>query len=80
MIQSREQLERARREYNESESRLKGDALLEAQDRLRTAKARDRQAKLAFLPELVRQCDQARLPVPREAAETLAALHTETAD
>jgi hypothetical protein len=80
MIQSREQFERARREYNENESRLKGDALLEAQDRLRAAKARDRQAKLAFLPELARQCDQARLPVPREAAEALAALNTETAD
>jgi hypothetical protein len=80
MIQSHDHLERARRDYNENEPRLKGDALLEAQDRLRAAKQRARQAKLAFLPELVRQCDQARMPVPPEAAEALAALNSETAD
>jgi hypothetical protein len=80
MIQSREQVERARREYNENEARLKGDALLEAQDRLRSARARDRQARLAFLPELARQCEQARTPLPREAAVALAALNNESAD
>ncbi len=80
MIQSREQLERARREYNENESRLKGDALLEAQDRLRAARVRDRQARRAFLPELSRQCEQAGMPIPREASEALATLNTETVD
>jgi len=80
MIQSREQVDRARREYNENEGRLKGDALLEAQDHLRAARARDRQARLAFLPELARQCERAGMPLPREAAEALAALDRETAD
>ena len=80
MIHGREQAERARREYNENEARLKGDALLEAQDRLRTAKARDRQARLAFLPELARQCELARVPLPREAADALAELNNVTAD
>jgi hypothetical protein len=80
MVHGREQVERARREYNENEARLKGDALLEAQDRLRTAKARDRQARLAFLPELARQCERARMPLPREAADALAALNQESAD
>jgi hypothetical protein len=80
MIHGREQFERARREYNENEARLKGDALLEAQDRLRTAKARDRQARLAFLPELARQCEQARVPLPSEAAVALAELNNVTAD
>ena len=57
---------------------LKGDALLEAQDRLRATKARYRQARLAFLPELVRQCEEARLPVPKEASEAFASLEQET--
>jgi hypothetical protein len=78
MINSRDQLERARKEYNEGEGRLKGDALLEAQDRLRAAKARDREARLAFLPELARQCEQAKVGIPREAAEALAALKSGT--
>jgi hypothetical protein len=77
MIQARDEAEKARSDYNDRESSLKGDALLEAQDRLRTAKARYRQTRLAFLPELARQCDQARLPVPREAAEALASLRQE---
>jgi len=80
MIHGREQFERARREYNENEATLKGDALLEAQDRLRTAKARDRQARLAFLPELARQCERARVPLPREAAEALAELNEANVD
>jgi hypothetical protein len=80
MIHSREQLEHERRAYNAKEATLKGDALLEAQDRLRAAKARNLQARRAFLPELARQCEQARLPLPREAADALAALNTETAD
>jgi hypothetical protein len=78
MTHSREQLERERREYNAKEATLKGDALLEAQDRLRAAKVRDLQARRAFLPELARQCEQARLPLPREAADALAALNGET--
>ena len=61
----------AARDYNERESTLKGDALLEAQDRLRAAKSRYRQARLAFWPELAEQCRQAGVPVPREAAEAL---------
>jgi hypothetical protein len=80
MIHSREQLERERRDYNAKEATLKGDALLDAQDRLRAAKTRDLQARRAFLPELARQCEQARLPLPREAADALAALNAEVAD
>jgi len=74
MINSRDQLERTRRLYNEGEASLKGDALLEAQDSLRAAKARYREARLAFLPELARQCERARVALPAEAAEALAAL------
>jgi hypothetical protein len=80
MVHTREQLERERREYNANEARLKGDALLEAQDRLRSARNRDRQARLAFLPELARQCEQAGTPLPREAADALAALKSEIAE
>ena len=80
MIQARDDAERARAEYNERESALKGDALLEAQDRLRSAKVRYRQARLAFLPELARQCEQVKLPVPKEATEALAMLRQETRD
>ncbi len=80
MIQARDEAEKARLEYNERESTLKGDALLEAQDRLRSAKARYRQARLAFLPELARQCEQVKLPVPKEATEALALLKQETRD
>lgn len=74
MIQAGDEAEKARSEYNRREADLKGDDLLEAQDRLRAAKARHRQARLAFLPELARRCELARLPVPREAAEALASL------
>jgi hypothetical protein len=80
MIQAGDEAEKARLEYNERESTLKGDALLEAQDRLRSAKARYRQSRLAFLPELARQCEQVRLPVPKEATEALALLKQETRD
>jgi hypothetical protein len=80
MINSREQAERARQDYNEKEAQLRGDALLDAQDRLRSAKTRYRQARLAFLPELARRCEQARTPLPREAAEALTALNNETAE
>ena len=66
--------DRARQYYNEHEAALAGDALLEAQDRLRAAKARDRQARLAFLPELARQCRLADVPLPEEAAGALATL------
>jgi hypothetical protein len=78
MLNSRDQAERARAEYNANEAKLKGDALLEAQDRLRAAKARYRQARLAFLPELARTCEHAGVPLPRDAAEALAALKAET--
>jgi predicted negative regulator of RcsB-dependent stress response len=78
MISSLERLERARAEYNKGEETLKGDALLEAQDRLRAAKARYREARHAFLPELARQCEQARVSLPREAAQALAALNDES--
>ena len=80
MIQARDEAEKARADYNDREATLKGDALLEAQDRLRAAKARYRQARLAFLPELARRCEQADLPVPREAAEALASLRQEARD
>jgi hypothetical protein len=80
MIQARDEAEKARAEYNDRESTLKGDALLEAQDRLRSAKARYRQARLAFLPELARQCEQVKLPVPKEATEALAMLKQESRD
>jgi len=80
MINSRDQLDRARKEYNEGEAKLKGDALLEAQDRLRAARTRYREARLAFLPELARHCDQARVALPRESAEALAALKGETTE
>ncbi len=78
MSQAREDSERARLEYNERESSLKGDALLEAQDRLRATKARYRQSRQAFLPELIRQCRQANLPVPKDALEQYASLEQET--
>ncbi len=77
LIQSRDQAEQARRDYNERESTLKGDALLEAQDRLRAAKGRYRQARLAFWPELAEQCRQAGVPLPREAAEALVVVKNE---
>jgi hypothetical protein len=77
LIQSRDQAEQARRDYNERESTLKGDALLEAQDRLRAAKHRYRQARLAFWPELAEQCRQAGTPLPREAAEALVVMKNE---
>lgn len=80
MIQARDEAEKARNEYNDREATLKGDALLEAQDRLRSAKARYRQARLAFLPELSRRCEKARLPVPKEASEALALLRQESKD
>ena len=78
MLHAREQAERARLDYNTNEATLKGDAILEAQDRLRGAKARCRQARLAFLPELARQCERAGMPLPRETAEALASLKAET--
>ncbi len=78
MLHAREQAERAKRDYNTNEATLKGDSLLEAQDRLRGAKARYRQARLAFLPELARQCERAGMPLPRETTEELAALKAET--
>ena len=78
MLHAREQAERAKLDYNTNEATLKGDSLLEAQDRLRGAKARYRQARLAFLPELARQCERAGMPLPRETAEALAALKAET--
>ena len=77
LVQSRDQAEQARRDYNERESTLKGDALLEAQDRLRAAKSRYRQARLAFWPELAEQCRQAGVPLPREAAEALVVVKNE---
>jgi hypothetical protein len=80
MIQARDEAEKARADYNDRESSLKGDALLEAQDRLRAAKARYCQARLAFLPELARRCEQAKLPVPREASEALASLRHESGE
>jgi hypothetical protein len=80
MIQARDEAEKARADYNDRESSLKGDVLLEAQDRLRAAKARYRQARLAFLPELARRCEQAKLPVPREAVEALASLRQESGE
>jgi len=80
MIHGRDQEERARRDYNEHEAQLKGDALLEAQDRLRAAKRRHREARLAFLPELARQCEQAGVPLPKETAEALAGLKEEAAE
>jgi len=78
MINSLERLERARAEYNKGEATLKGDALLEAQDRLRAAKARYRDARHAFLPELARQCELAQVSLPREAADALASLNDES--
>jgi hypothetical protein len=77
LIQSRDQAEQARRDYNERESTLKGDALLEAQDRLRAAKSRYRQARRAFWPELAEHCRQAGVPLPREAAEALVVVKNE---
>jgi len=78
MLNSRDQAERAKAEYNANEATLKGDALLEAQDRLRAAKARYREARLAFLPELAHQCEQAKVALPSEAAQALASLKAET--
>ena len=80
MVQAREAAERARRDYNEGEPTLKGDALLEAQDRLRAAKARDRQARLAFYPELARRCRSADVPLPRVAVLALEDLSREAGD
>lgn len=80
MIQARDEADRARAEYNAHESTLKGDALLEAQDRLRAAKVRYRRARLAFLPELAARCELAHLPVPQDAARELALLGQEARD
>jgi hypothetical protein len=77
MLNSRDEAERARREYNENETKLKGDALLEAQDRVRAAKARYLKARLAFLPELARRCQEANVPVPTETAVALTELSRE---
>ena len=77
MINARDQADRARDQYNRAEATLKGDALLEAQDRLRASKARYLQARLAFLPELARQCHEAAVPVPGELADAIDALKTE---
>jgi hypothetical protein len=77
MSQAREDSEKTRLDYNGREASLKGDALLEAQDRLRAAKARYRQARQAFLPELIRRCEEARLPVPKEAMEEFNSLKQE---
>ncbi len=80
MVNSRDQLERARQVYNQGEATLKGDALLEAQDALRAAKARYREARLAFLPELARQCELAKVALPTEATEALASLERDRND
>ncbi len=77
MLHARDQADRARDQYNRAEATLKGDALLEAQDRLRATKARYRQARLAFLPELARQCRLADITLPAEMADALDALKTE---
>ncbi len=77
MLNSRDQAERARGDYNRNEAKLKGDALLEAQDHLRSAKTRYLKARLAFLPELARRCRQANVSLPRETAEALAELNQE---
>jgi hypothetical protein len=78
MINARDAAEQARRAYNEREAELMGDALLEAQDRLRSAKTRDREARLAFLPVLARRCQAANVPMPAEAAVALAELNAES--
>jgi hypothetical protein len=80
MINARDQLERVRKAYNEGEGTLKGDALLAAQDRLRAAKTRYREARLAFLPELAKRCELARIAVPAESAQALASLTSETSE
>ena len=46
-------------------------------DRLRTAKRRYREARLAFWPELAEQCKEAGVPLPREAAEALVVMKNE---
>ncbi len=77
MVNSRDQAERARRDYNANEGKLKGDELLEAQDRVRAAKRRYLEARLAFLPELARECAEAKVALPTEAFQALAELKNE---
>lgn len=77
MVNARQAAEAARSAYNEHEAGLKGDALLEAQDRLRNVLAADRQARLAFLPELARRCQAANVPVPGEIAVALTEIEAE---
>jgi hypothetical protein len=71
MVAANGEYEAARRFYNESSETLAGDELLEAQDELRAARLRDREARLAFLPELARRCAEAGVPVPEVDAVAL---------
>ncbi|RUL88261.1 mitotic spindle assembly checkpoint protein MAD1 [Tautonia sociabilis] len=77
MVAASLEYEAARRAYNESADSLDGDALLEAQDNLRAARLRDREARLAFLPELARRCAEAGVPVPQRDAVALEDLKAE---
>ncbi len=78
MVTATSQYEEVKQWYNENEASLSGDTLLEAQDRLRAARLRDLEARLAFLPELARHCAEAGVPVPEGDAAALAAIEAET--
>ncbi|WP_145266578.1 hypothetical protein [Tautonia plasticadhaerens] len=79
MVAAAAEYDAARRDYNASSDALAGDELLEAQDGLRAARLRDREARLAFLPELSRRCADAGVPVPEDAAAALADLQADLA-
>ena len=79
MVAAADEYDAARRVYNASSETLAGDELLEAQDELRAARLRDREARLAFLPELARRCADAGVPVPEADAVALADLKADLA-
>jgi hypothetical protein len=67
LVNARAAYEAARASYNAKAESLKGDALLEAQDALRAAKARYAQARAAFVPALRDACTRADVPFPGQA-------------
>ena len=78
MVAASKRYEEARRAYNAEADSLLGDSgPLDAQDELREARLRDREARLAFLPELSRRCLEIGVPVPQDDAVALESLKDE---
>lgn len=74
LVNARDAYERARDAYNAGAESLKGDALLESQDKLRAARLRYQKARAEFLPALRAACVRADIPFPSEAAAMLVGL------